>query len=100
MKKVLLVAAAGLAAGCGEFNANRYAADVCKWEIRDNLRERQGARFRDALVSNRGLTYTVSWSVTARNGFGGMSEQRHTCRVTYEQEPTWSHAPREVVIVR
>lgn len=95
-----IVAMSAMLGGCGEFNAAKYAADLCKWELRDNLRERQGARFRDARVSHRGLTYTVSWSVTARNGFGGMSEQRHSCRVTYEQEPNWSSAPNDVLIIR
>lgn len=90
VKQVFLLAATCvLASGC-EFNPESDAAFLCKRHLRENLREPSGARFENSTVrAIRNHSYNVTWEVTARNGFGGMSRETMRCTVRYDQEPDW-----------
>lgn len=85
----LLVITCALMTGCS-FDPEIDAAGICKEHLRERLREPAGARFENPNVrstSNHG--YIVTWSVTARNGFGGMGQQTMRCVVRYTDEPDW-----------
>ncbi|MBA3339567.1 MAG: hypothetical protein H0T54_07485 [Geodermatophilaceae bacterium] len=50
-----------------------------------SLREPDSASFGLVDVTQAGLVYTVTGTVSARNGFGGMASQAFRCVVEYRE---------------
>lgn len=69
-----------------EYDANYY----CKEFVKDRLKAPSTAEFSGETAFGGGSSWTSSGVVESENGFGGMTQTRYTCQLTYSSgDESW-----------